>query len=232
MNPATPQQRGAAEKRPFDIDLAMARIREAIRPFPQAAMFALAAEGFNSPFELLMACIISIRTRDEVTLPCARRLFALARTPSALSQLTPEAIDEAISTSTFHDAKARQMHDIACRLATTHGGTLPCDAVLLRSFRGVGPKCANLVLGIGCHQPCIGVDIHVHRVTNRWGYVQGRTPEHTMTALEAVLPQQYWVEINRLLVPFGKHICTGSLPRCSICPVLDMCQQIGVETPG
>jgi endonuclease-3 len=111
-----------------------------------------------------------------------------------------------------------------------HGGTLPCDAELMRSFRGVGPKCANLVLGIACHQPLIGVDVHVHRVTNRWGYVQGRTPEHTMRALEAILPQPYWIEINRLLVPFGKHICTGTLPRCSICPVLDMCQQVGVKS--
>jgi endonuclease-3 len=213
MSTAIPQQCSAAEKRPFDIDLAMARIREAVRPFPQAALFALAEEGFNSPFELLMACIISIRTYDEVTLPCARRLFAVARTPGAVSQLTPEAIDAAINTSTFHDAKARQIHDIACRLTATHGDTLPCDATLLRSFRGVGPKCANLVLGIGCQHPYIGVDIHVHRVTNRWGYVHGSTPERTMTALEAVLPKQYWVEINRLLVPFGKHICTGSRPR-------------------
>ncbi|MGH2369581.1 MAG: endonuclease III domain-containing protein, partial [Chloroflexota bacterium] len=83
---------------------------------------------------------------------------------------------------------------------------------------------------IACGQPRIGVDIHVHRVTNRWGYVQARTPELTMAALEATLPEKYWVEINRLLVPFGKHICTGTLPRCSTCPVLDMCQQVGVGT--
>jgi endonuclease-3 len=175
-----------------------------------------------------VACMISIRTRDEVTLPCAHRLFAKARTPVTMSQLTPEAIDEAIHACTFHDVKARQMHEMARHLTAVHGGTLPCDAELMRSFRGVGPKCANLVLGIACHQPLIGVDVHVHRVTNRWGYVQGRTPEHTMRALEAILPQPYWVEINRLLVPFGKHICTGTLPRCSICPVLDMCQQVGV----
>lgn len=217
-----------AEKRPFDIDLAVTRLREAVRPFPQAALFELAAAGFNSPFELLVACMISIRTRDEVTLPCAHRLFAKARTPVSMSQLTPEAIDEAINACTFHDVKARQIHDMARHLTDAHGGTLPCDAVLMRSFRGIGPKCANLVLGIACHQPLIGVDVHVHRVTNRWGYVQGRTPEHTMRALEAILPQPYWVEINRLLVPFGKHICTGTLPRCSICPVLDMCQQVGV----
>ena len=129
----------AAEKRPFDIDLALARIREAIRPFPQAALFALVEEGFDSPFELLMACIISIRTFDEVTLPCAHRLFALARTPSAVRQLTVAVIDEAIQPCTFHDAKARQMHDIACELTATHGGTpMPCDAELLRSLDEAG----------------------------------------------------------------------------------------------
>jgi endonuclease-3 len=224
-----PPKSNGEEKQPFAIDVAVNRLREAIRPFPKAALFALAEEGFHSPFELLVACIISIRTRDEVMLPCAHRLFALARTPSAMSVLTPEAIDTAIRACTFHDAKATQIHDIACQLVTAHAGTLPCDAALLRSFRGVGPKCAHLVLGIACDEPYIGVDIHVHRVTNRWGYVQAQTPERTMSALEAVLPRQYWVEINRLLVPFGKHICTGSLPRCSSCPLLDMCQQVGVE---
>jgi endonuclease III len=217
-------------KCPFDIDVALSRIREAVGPFPKAALFELAEEGFDSPFELLIACIISIRTRDETTLLCARRLFARAHTPIAVSQLSPEAIDEAIGTCAFHDAKARQIHDIARNVIAAHGGTLPCDAELLRSFRGVGPKCANLVLGIACHQPRISVDIHVHRVTNRWGYVQARTPEQTMAALEAILPRKYWVEINRLLVPFGKHICTGARPRCSTCPVLDMCQQVGVTT--
>ena len=220
--------RSSTGKRPFDIHLVMTRLQEAVRPLPKAALFELAETGFKSPFELLVACIISIRTRDDVTLACAHRLFTKARTPATMTQLTPEAIDESIRTCTFHDAKAKQIHDIACHLTTVHGGTLPCDANLLRSFRGVGPKCANLVLGIACHQPSIGVDIHVHRVTNRWGYVQRRTPERTMKALEAILPQPYWVEINRLLVPFGKHICTGTLPRCSTCPVLDMCPQVGV----
>jgi endonuclease-3 len=229
MSAASTPTPDVATKRPLDIDLVIKRIREAIRPYPQAALFELADEGFQTPFEQLVACIISIRTFDEVTLPCARRLFALARTPGAMNQLTPGAIDAAIRPCTFHDAKARQIHDIAGRLVATHGGTLPCDAELLRSFRGVGPKCTNLVLGIACHQACISVDIHVHRVTNRWGYIHERTPERTMAALTAVLPQPYWVEINRLLVPFGKHICTGSRPRCSTCPVLEMCQQVGVE---
>ncbi len=217
------------EKRAFDINLAVVRIREAIRPFAKAAMFELADDGFDSTFEQLVACIISIRTRDETTVPTARRLFELARTPAELSRLAIEAIDGAIDACSFHEAKAAQIHKIAKRIETEHGGTLPCEFEALTSFSGVGPKCANLVLGIACGKPGIGVDIHVHRVTNRWGYVQGRTPEKTMTALEAKLPRSYWVEINRVLVPFGKHVCTGYLPRCSTCPVLDMCRQVGVE---
>ena len=227
----TPSTHSLGSKRPFHIDLVMARIRETVEPLPKAALFELAEEGFNSPFEILVACIISIRTFDEVTLPCARQLFTLARTPMAMRQLTPAMIDEAIRTCTFHEAKAPQIHAIACQVVSSYGGTLPCDIAVLRSFRGVGPKCAHLVLGIACQQPFISVDIHVHRVTNRWGYVQARSPERTMTALEAVLPRPYWIEINRLLVPFGKHICTGNRPHCSTCPVLDMCRQVGVKAP-
>lgn len=215
-------------KRPFDIDRAMARIAEAVGPFPKAAMFELADEGFGSPFELLVACIISIRTRDETTLICSRRLFALARTPEAMSRLSLTGIDEAIGLSTFHETKAPQIREIARRIVAEHGGELPCRDEVLVSFPGVGPKCANLVLGIACGQARIGVDVHVDRITNRWGYVAEKTPEKTLVALEAKLPPRYWVEINRLLVPFGKHVCTGKLPKCSTCPVLDMCRQVGV----
>ncbi len=217
-------------KQPFDIDVALTRIEEATRLFPKAALFELAEEGFGSPFEQLVACIISIRTFDEVTLPTARRLFALARTPHEVSRLTVAAIDDCIKACTFHEAKAPQIHQIAHRVVEEYDGVLPCDPAVLLSLRGVGPKCANLVLGIACGQPRIGVDIHVHRVTNRWGYVQTPTPEKTIAALEAILPRQYWIEINRLLVPFGKHICTGRLPHCSTCPVLSMCRQVGVST--
>jgi endonuclease-3 len=225
----TPAAETAARDRvPFDIDLALKSINEAVLPFAKAALFELADEGFNSAFEQLAACLISIRTRDEVTLPTARRLFALARTPAAVAQLTPTEIDACIRACTFHEPKARQIHAIARRVVDEWGGVLPCDRDVLLSLHGVGPKCANLVLSIACDQPYISVDIHVHRVTNRWGYVAAATPEKTMAALEAKLPRRYWVEINRLLVPFGKHICTGVLPKCSTCPVLEMCQQVGV----
>ncbi len=218
-------------KAPFDIDLAMQRIDKAVQPFAKAAMFQLFEEGFTSAFEQLVACIISIRTYDEVMLPTARRLFARARTPQAIRQLTPDEIKELIRPSTFYENKARQIHAIAQRVQDEYGGVLPCERDVLLSFAGVGPKCANLVLGVACNQPFIGVDIHVHRVTNRWGYVETSTPERTILALEAKLPSNYWIEINRLLVPFGKHICTGSRPHCSTCPVLEMCAQVGVENP-
>jgi endonuclease III len=218
----------AAGKKPHNIVVMMRRIRRAVEPYAKAALFELAAEGFTSPFEQLVACIISIRTYDEVMLPTARRLFARARTPLAVSRLTPQEIDELICACTFHERKAHQIHAIARRVVENFDGELPCDAEVLLTLGGVGPKCTNLVLGIACGQPHIGVDIHVHRVTNRWGYVQTRTPEQTIAALEAKLPRRYWVEINELLVPFGKHICTGKLPRCSECPVLEYCQQVGV----
>ncbi len=218
-------------KEPFDIDVVMARIAEAVQPYPKAAMFELAQEGYNSPFEQLIACIISIRTYDEVSLPTARALFARAKTPSAMLQLTVAAIDELIRASTFHERKAEQIRQIAAQLVDEFAGELPCDREMLLSFNGVGPKCANLALGIACGEPLISVDVHVHRVTNRWGYVQSKTPETTMAALQEKLPQTFWVEINRLLVPFGKHICTGTRPKCSQCPVVRMCQQIGVTAP-
>lgn len=225
----TARSSSPAPKRSFDIDRALRRIAEAVRPFPKAALFELAEEGFASPFELLVACIISIRTRDETTLGLARRLFESARTPAAMRELRPEEIAARIREASFPGDKARQIHTIARRIADEHGGELPCDREVLLSFSGVGPKCAHLVLGIACGEPRIAVDIHVHRVTNRWGYVEARTPEKTMARLEETLPRRYWVEINRLLVPFGKHICTGTAPRCSTCPVLDMCRQVGVK---
>jgi endonuclease-3 len=216
-------------KKTFDIDRALKRISDAVQPWPKAAMFELAEAGFNSPFEQLVACIISIRTYDEVSLPTARKLFALARTPAQISKLTPAQIDDLIHACTFHERKAAQIHAIARRVRDEFDGNLPCDSETLLSFSGVGPKCANLVLGIACGKPYISVDIHVHRVTNRWGYVKASTPEKTMVALEGQLPREHWIDINRLLVPFGKHICTGQLPKCSTCPVLDMCQQVEVK---
>ena len=196
--------------------------------YPKAAMFELRDDGYDSPFEQLIACMLSVRTRDETSVVAARRLLDVARTPDAIAALSNDKIDALIPDVTFHERKAPQIRNIAIVVRDDHNGELPCDPAVMMAFNGIGPKCANLALGIACGQPQISVDIHVHRVTNRWGYVQASTPEKTMSALERVLPEDYWIEINERLVPFGKHICTGSRPRCSTCPVLDMCGQVGV----
>jgi endonuclease-3 len=219
------------EKRPFDIDIALERIEQAVAPWPKAALFQLAEEGYTSVFEQLLACMISIRTYDEVTLPVSRKLFARVRTPADVARLSWEELDALISPSTFHERKANQILAIAREVEEKFGGTLPGSREVLMSFAGVGPKCANLVLGVACATPVISVDIHVHRVTGRWGYVSASTPEKTLLALETTLPERHWIDINRLLVPFGKHICTGKRPHCSTCPVLDMCRQVGVTEP-
>jgi endonuclease-3 len=219
---------GADGKKPFDIARALGRIRTAVRPYAQAALFELAEEGHGTVFEILVACIVSIRTRDETTLPVARRLFATARTPAEVAALSATELDALIRPCTFHSVKAQTIRAIALQAVARHGGELPCEPEALLEFKGVGPKCAHLALGIACGRPFIGVDVHVHRVTNRWGYVAEPTPEKTMRALHEKLPKRYWVEINKLLVPFGKHVCTGVAPKCSTCPVLDMCRQVGV----
>jgi endonuclease-3 len=215
-------------KRPFDIDDMLSRIEGAIEGHKKAAMFELFEQGFTTLFEQVVACIISIRTFDEVSAPTARKLFEAARTPPEVARLGVRRIDELIRACTFHEPKARTIHELAQRVVKEFGGEMPCDLETVISFRGVGPKCAHLALGVACGQPYISVDIHVHRVTNRWGYVEARTPEKTLEQLEAKLPKKHWIDINRLLVPFGKHFCTGRAPKCSTCPVLVYCRQVGV----
>lgn len=207
----------------------MARVREAVRDYPKAVLFELADRGYGSPFQILVACVITIRTLEEVSFPTALKLFEVASTPAEVAKLGPQRIDELIRACAFHGPKSRTIHNIAASAVGQFKGQVPCDFDALTSLPGVGPKCANLVLGIACDNPAgIPVDIHVHRVTNRWGYVHAATPEKTMAELQKILPRRYWLEINKLMVPFGKHVCTGKLPNCSTCPVLEYCRQVGV----
>jgi endonuclease-3 len=212
----------------FDIDEAFRRLRIAVAPYPKAAMFELRDRGHSSPFEQLVASLISARTRDETTLAVAERLFAVAATPAAMAALPEDRLVELLHGATFPEPKARDIHELSRRIVEEHGGEVPDTPDGLMRFRGVGPKIAALTLAVGFDIPALAVDIHVHRVTNRWGYVSARTPEKTMAALLAVLPKRYWVEINERLVPFGKWVCTGERPRCSDCPLLSMCARVGV----
>ena len=217
-------------KRPLNPVQVFARLRRAVRGYTPAAMFQLADEGFDSVFQILIACIMSVRTFEEVTLSTARKLFATACTPAQVAHLSVGQIDDLIHACTFHRPKAEAIHQIAQRGVDEFDGKIPCDFETLVSFRGVGPKCANLVLGVACKNPHgIAVDIHVHRVTNRWGYIHSTSPEQTRMQLESKLPKRYWIEINKLLVPFGKFICTAKRPRCSTCPLLEFCHRAGVN---
>lgn len=216
-------------------DELFAILRESVSRLPQtkAAMFMLADEGFESVFEQVVAAIISVRTTEEITLPASRRLFARARTPAAVAALPEHDLELIISPATFASAKARDIHGIAVAARDRFDGVLPCDVDVLTSFRGVAPKVANLAVAASahCNEPAgVPVDIHVHRIANRWGDIATPTPEKSQLALEAVLPRRYWAEINRLLVPFGKFVCTGVAPKCSTCPLNKHCAKVGVTT--
>jgi endonuclease-3 len=191
-------------------------------------MFELRDRGYASPFEQLVGSLVSARTRDETTIAVCERIFAAARTPAEIAALDEAALVRLLHGATFPEPKARSLKAIARILLTEHGGRVPEDAAALTALPGVGPKIAALTLAVGFGQAAIAVDIHVHRITNRWGYVAAATPERTMAALEEKLPRRYWIEINERLVPFGKAVCTGVRPRCPTCPLLSMCRQVGV----
>jgi endonuclease-3 len=230
MAPAAQAAALPPQKQPFDFDEAFRRLRTALAGLPRAAMFELRDRGHGSLFEQLVASLISARTRDETTIPVCLRVFAQARTPAAMAALDEPALVRLLHGATFPEPKARDLLALSRQIMAEFDGVVPDTAEALMRFRGVGPKIAALALGVALGQPRIAVDIHVHRITNRWGIVATTTPERTQAALEAVLPQGYRVEINERLVPFGKHVCTGERPQCSRCPLLSMCRQVGVTT--
>ncbi len=211
----------------YPITQMLHRCDAAVECFPKAALFELRQRGYTSLFEQLLACVVSIRTLDETTLLVSQQLFAIARTPADLKALPRETLISLLEGTTFPAQKADTIYAIA-DAALAGGGTLKADFEALTAIKGVGPKCANLALGIAAGVPAIAVDIHVHRVVNRWGLVATSTPEKTLKSLEAIVPKNEWIEVNRVLMPFGKFICTGSLPKCSTCPVAQWCRRIGV----
>ena len=182
----------------------------------------------RSPFHLLVSCVISLRTKDEVTHEASGRLFALAETPAELAVLDETSIAEAIYPAGFYRTKAAQLKKIGRILDSEHGGAVPADEDALLELPGVGRKTANLVLGLGFGIPAICVDTHVHRISNRLGLVSTKTPDGTEKSLQPVLPEDLWIDINDLLVTFGQNQCHPTSPRCSTCPLDDLCPRIGV----
>ena len=186
-------------------------------------------EKTRSPFRLLVACVISLRTKDEVTAEASQRLFAIGPDPGKLAELDTESIGKAIYPAGFYNTKARHLKEISRILRDQYGGEVPADESALLALPGVGRKTANLVLGLGFGIPAICVDTHVHRISNRLGLVKTNTPEQTERALNEVLPGELWVPINDLLVTFGQNRCHPTSPRCTDCPLDDLCPRIGVS---
>ncbi len=185
-------------------------------------------ETSRSPFRLLVACVISLRTKDEVTAEASRRLFEIAPTPDRLAKLEEERIARAIYPAGFYNTKAAQLKEIARIIRDDFNDEVPASEAELLAMPGVGRKTANLVLGLGFGIPAICVDTHVHRISNRLGMVSTNTPEKTERALIEVLPHDLWVPINDLLVTFGQNRCHPTSPRCTNCPLEDLCPRIGV----
>lgn len=191
---------------------------------------AVVATESRDPFRVLIACILSLRTQDTTTGPAAARLFALADTPQAMLRLTPRQIERAIYPVGFYRTKARAIRAICRALIERFAGRVPDTIDELLTLTGVGRKTANLVVTMGYGKPGICVDTHVHRISNRLGYVRTRTPEKTEAALRERLPRRYWIGYNDLLVSFGQNVCTPISPHCSRCPVGPLCRRVGVTS--
>ena len=206
----------------------MALLEREMARYTQPVIDQMEADG-TTPFHVLIATILSLRTKDTLTAVVAPRLFAVADTPTALLALGEARIAELIYPVGFYRAKARSITQICRILLETYAGEVPANLDQLLALPGVGRKTANLVLSAGFGLPAICVDIHVHRICNRWGYVQTRDPDATEMVLRGQLPADYWLRINRLLVTLGQQICHPTSPRCSQCPVAPYCGRIGVQ---
>ncbi|MBI5500021.1 MAG: endonuclease III [Deltaproteobacteria bacterium] len=182
----------------------------------------------DDPFDVLVSTVLSLRTKDETTEPAARRLLARAPDPAAMLAVPAPELARLIYPVGFYRRKAEQLREVSRLLLERHGGRVPPDMDALLALPGVGRKTANLVLSAGFGIPAICVDTHVHRITNRWGYVRTRTPDETEQVLRGKLPRRWWLGVNRLLVLFGKSVCQPVSPRCSTCPVAARCVRVGV----
>lgn len=210
-----------------DIGKVVRTLRRAVPRWKTPAV-TVQAQG-RDPFRVLVSCILSLRTQDATTDAASRRLFAVADTPRALLDLPQDELASLIYPVGFYRNKAKSLHAICRALLDGHGGHVPDTIDELLELDGVGRKTANLVVTMGFGKPGICVDTHVHRIMNRLGYIETRTPDATETALRAKLPKRYWIEINDLLVTFGQNLCKPISPLCSQCPIVAHCARVGVE---
>ncbi|HOU53981.1 MAG TPA: endonuclease III [Myxococcota bacterium] len=210
-----------------DWDRLVADLRQWLEGLDPPSVTRIAGET-EDPFRVLVATLLSLRTRDPVTDLAASRLFEVAPTPEALAALPLEVLMDRIRPVNFYRTKAIRLKGLAERLVREFGGRVPADLDVLLSFPGVGRKTANLVLAEGFAGPGLCVDTHVHRITNRLGWIRTRTPDQTEQALRERLPAGLWRPINPLLVRFGQEVCRPQSPWCSRCPLADRCRRVGV----
>ena len=213
--------------KPKEIHQAIRILRREV-PQWQTPIVTVVAESSESPFQVLISCILSLRTQDATTAQATRRLFALADAPQTMARLSTRKIEKAIFPVGFYHTKAKVIRGICRTLIKEYSGKVPDEIDELLKLKGVGRKTANLVVTLGYRKPGICVDTHVHRISNRWGYVRTKNPLATEFALRAKLPKQYWLEYNDLLVTFGQHLCRPISPICSRCPVEKYCDRVGV----
>lgn len=209
-----------------DIHAAVAVLKREVKRWKEPVVGLVARK--RDPFLILVSTVLSLRTKDKVTMEASERLFKLARTPKALRGLAVRTIEKAIYPVCFYRVKARSLKQIAADLIERFDSRVPNTIDELLTLKGVGRKTANLVVTLGFQKPGICVDIHVHRISNRWGYVRTETPEETETALRRKLPKKYWIIYNDLLVPYGQNLCTPVSPWCSRCRLASYCDRRGV----
>jgi endonuclease-3 len=207
---------------------AMTILRQQV-PNWDVPVVSLMAQEERDPYRVLISTLLSLRTLDQTTAQASKRLFALADTPQAMLQLDLQTLTQVIYPVGFYRTKAQQILAISQRLLDEFGGKVPDDIDILTTFHGVGRKTANLVLAEGYGMPAICVDTHVHRISNRWGYVKTKDPLATEMALRQKLPREYWIEYNPTLVALGQYLCKPTSPICSQCPVAPFCKRVGVQ---
>ena len=204
----------------LDIDKIVQKLKDAEQPRSE---FVHLMDNFKDPYLVLISCILSLRTNDRTTYPATLRMLKLAKTPQAMKDIKVEDLANAIYPVGFYENKAKQIIELSRQIVEELGGKIPDEIEDLCKFKGVGRKTANLVLAQGFNKPAICVDVHVHRIFNRLGYVKTKTPEETEFALRKKLPKKYWIDINTLIVTHGQNICKPIKPRCSECPIEEYC---------
>lgn len=211
------------------ITAALRIVKREILQWEEPVLGVVARESNRDPFRILISCLLSLRTKDKTTNEASVRLYALAHQPTTMLLLPLRKIERAIYPVGFYRTKAKSIHAICRRLLDVYGGTVPESIDELVTLSGVGRKTANLVVTVAYGKPGICVDIHVHRISNRWGYVRTKTPEETEQALRRKLPAQHWITFNDLLVPYGQHLCQPVSPFCSQCKLTEYCDRVGVK---